>query len=999
MMFSPIKKSGVTLLGLSLLLVSVVSMHAAISVERMRCEYLVNPLGIDETQPRLDWLLTSAGATPHDLKQTSYRILVASSADLLAQNKGDLWDSGDVTSGATTQIAYTGSALTSRARCYWKVQSKLSDGEAIWSKPASWEMGLLKPEDWQAKWIDSSGLPAATTANRPLAIVSASYEAMDGAGAHDVTDLVKGLVKDNKLSVTVGNTQLGSDPALNHVKQLRVVYTTGNDAKHSLSVPESAVLSIPISSQDVPYLRKDFTISKPVARARLYATALGLYELHLNGQRVGDHIFAPDWTDYNKRVRYQDYDVTALLKSGANTWSGFLGNGWYAGHIGNGGYQAWGKVPALFAQLEVTYKDGSVDTIVTDGSWKTHPGPITSSDFMLGENYDAQLEIPGWDEPGLDLKDWAPATERKEQAREIDDQVDQPVRETGERHPVLLKQLNGRWIYDVGQNMVGFVRLKVSEPKGTIITLRHAEMLAADGTIYTANLRGAPSIDIYTCRGGGTETWQPHFTFHGFRYIEVSGVTTQPEATALTAIVIGTDFPHTGQFACSYAPVNQLQSNIQWGMRGNYLSVPTDCPQRDERMGWMGDAEVFCRTGTYNGDVAAFFTKWMVDVDDAQFPDGQFTDVSPSPHGAGGGTAGVPAWGDAGVIIPVTMYRTYGDKRILQKHLPAMKRWIDWDQSQSTNLIRDHGRGNDYGDWLSQGENTPKDLIGTAFFGYSTSLVAEACDAVGDPDAAKYHQLADNIKAAFTKQYVQPDGHMIGDTQTGYAMAIRFNLVSDDLKPKIAQLLADDIKAHGDHLTSGFVGVSYLLPVLCQYGHVDEAYKLFQQDTFPSWLFSVKNGATTIWERWDGWQPDKGFQDPSMNSFNHYSLGSCGEWMFDTCAGIDLDPAAPAFKHIIIHPTPGGTLTEAGATYDSINGKIATKWTLAGSAFNLHVTVPINTTATVILPTSNEGPVLVDGKPPAIQHPPTNAGSALPPVNIDIDSGDYNFTCKLSAAK
>jgi len=590
------------------------------------------------------------------------------------------------------------------------------------------------------------------------------------------------------------------------------------------------------------------------------------------------------------------------------------------------------------------------------------------------------------------------ANERTEPSREIDDQVDQPVRETGERHPKFLKEVNGRWIYDLGQNMVGFVRLKVSEPAGTMITLRHAEMLAADGTIYTANLRGAPSIDTYICRGGGTESWQPHFTFHGFRYIEISGLKEQPPEGALTGIVIGTDFPHTGEFACSSAPVNQLQSNIQWGMRGNYLSVPTDCPQRDERMGWMGDAQTFLRSATYNGDVAAFMTKWLVDVDDAQFADGEFTDVSPSPpqNIQGHGNGMVPAWADAGVIVPWTIYRAYGDTRILEQNLPHMKRWIDWCQAHSTNLIRDHDRGNDYGDWLSQHEDTSKEMIGTAFFAYSTSLVAKSCDAVHDPDAAKYHQLADRIKAAFNQKYVQPDGHLAGDTQTAYCMAIRFDLLPDNLMGRAARYLAANTARHGDHLTTGFIGGSYLLPSLME-GQTAEAYKVFEQDTFPSWLFSVKHGATTIWERWDGWTPEKGFQDPSMNSFNHYALGSCGEWMYDTIAGIDLDPDRPAFKHMIIQPVPGGTLTEANATYDSINGKIATKWTLNGSIYSLHVTVPINTTARIWLPPDSSS-IVVDGhpfpetpKPPEFDYSDTSSVAA-----IDVGSGDYNLTCKLT---
>jgi alpha-L-rhamnosidase len=953
----------------SLLLLSIAQGRGAVTVDRLRCEYLANPLGLDATQPRLDWLLTSPGATPRDLKQTSYHIRVASNPELLAQGRGDLWDSGEVASDETNFIVYAGSALVSRERCYWQVQSRLSDGElTAWSKPAFFEMGLLQPSDWQARWIDTHALDHTIPLKSRLTIIRATYAAMDGPGSRDVTAIVKGLVRDNVLSVNVANDSFGGDPAPNHVKQLTVVYLAGS-AKHELFAPESQTLNIPLASDDIPYLRRDFTLTKPIARARLYATALGLYELHLNGKRVGDHLFAPDWTDYDKRVRYQAYDVTPLLRRGANTWAGFLGNGWYAGHIGNGGYQAWGKVPALLAQLEVTYTDGSVERIVTDGSWKAHQGPITSSDFMLGENYDAQLEIDGWDKPGLDTKDWTSVSERDEKPREIDGQVDQPVRQTGERHPQSMKEINGRYIYDLGQNMVGFVRLKVNEPAGTTITIRHAEMLNPDGSIYTANLRGAPSIDTYSCRGGAA-TWQPRFTFHGFRYVELSGVTSKPAGDAVTGIVIGTDFPHTGRFACDVAPIDQLQSNIQWGMRGNYLSVPTDCPQRDERMGWMGDAEVFCRTATYNGDVAAFFSKWMADVDDAQKEDGEFTDVSPAPQS--GDSSGVPAWGDAGVICPWTIYRMYGDKRILERNLPAMKRWIGWCEAHSQGHLRLSDRGNDYGDWLSQGESTPKDLIGTAYFAYSTSLVAKACDAVGDPDAAKYHQLFDAIKAAFDQQYVQPDGHMTGDTQSGYAMAVRFNLVSADLGPRIGQLLAGNIARHHDHLTSGFVGVSYLLPVLCREGQVGEAYRLFQQDTFPSWLFSVRQGATTIWERWDGWTPEKGFQDPSMNSFNHYSLGSCGEWMYDTVAGIDLDPDVPGFKHIVIHPTPGGTLKEAEASYDSINGWIATRWTLKGSTFSLHVTIPINTTAFIYLPTT--------------------------PAPVEVGSGDYDFTRELTAS-
>jgi alpha-L-rhamnosidase len=936
----------------------------------LRCEYLRNPLGINETTPRLTWILASAGDVPHALAQKSYHILVASSLQLLAQDKGDLWDSGDVASDDTSNIPYAGTALHSRQICYWKLRVVDSGGrQSGWSPPASWEMGLLTPADWSAQWLDAPMATQPPANHGPITILKATYDSPDGKHSKDVRKTLMGWLKNNSLNIGITITTFKGDPAPNEINQLHLTYVM-DGGTNEITASEGSTLIIPQATQSLSLLRKDFTISKSIAKARLYVTALGLYECHLNGRRVGDHLLAPDWTDYNKRVRYQAYDVTTLLSKGGNTLGALVGPGWYCGHIGNGGYQAWGTVPALFAQLEVTYTDGSVERIVTDGTWKIHPSPIISSDNMLGENYDARQEIAGWDTTVLDLTAWQPATVRTEPARELDDQVDQPVRQTGELQPKSYSQpLPGHWIYDLGQNMVGFVRLKISAPAGTVITLRHAEMLNKDGTMYTVNLRGAPSIDTYICKGSGVEIWQPRFTFHGFRYVELTGTPGPPGADAVTGIIIGTDIPRTGEFTCSAPEINQLQSNIQWGMRGNYLSVPTDCPQRDERMGWMGDAEVFIRTASYNGDIAAFFTKWLVDVDDAQTPDGAYTDVSPSPAGRGHGNPGVPAWADAGVICPWTIYEMYGDTQILKQHLPAMMKWIEWCRAHSTNLIRDHDRGPDYGDWLSQGERTPKDLIGTAYFAYSTALVAKACRAVGNTaNAQKYETLAGQIKDAFNQKYVTPDGHIQGNTQCDYAMALRFNLLPDALRPKAGQYLADDVASHGNHLTTGFVGVSYLLPALCLENQFDTAYKLYFQDSFPSWLFSVKQGATTIWERWDGWTPTKGFQNPGMNSFNHYSLGSCGEWMFDTLAGIDIDPDQPDFKHILIHAHPGGNLTHASASFDSIHGKIATDWTLDHGTFSLAVTIPVNTTATILLP---------DGE-----------------TKSPIASGSYHFACK-----
>ena len=657
--------------------------------------------------------------------------------------------------------------------------------------------------------------PAALPRPASVVFTNASFEAIDGTGSLDVTADLNARAQAASFTLTVNSTTFGSDPAYNHVKRLRMAYTYNGLALVKY-VAESAVLNFPADlayPSTVPYLRKSFTLAKPIRQATVYATALGVYELHLNGSRVGDHILAPDWTDYSKRLRYQAYDVTAQLAVGANVLGAQIANGWYCGHIGNGGYQYWGSTPACLVQLEVTYTDGTSERIVSDGSWKMQVSPTLASDFMLGETYDATREIAGWSAPGLDDSAWGEVLLRAEPAHVLNGQVMEPVRELTEISPKTLSQpAAGKWTFDLGQNMVGVVRLKITAAAGTQLTLRHAEMLNPDGTVYTANLRGAPSIDTYICKGGGEEIWQPKFTFHGFRYVELTGVASAPPLDAVTGINFGSNNAQSGEFACSDGFINQLHSNIQWGQRGNYLSVPTDCPQRDERLGWMGDAEVFVRTATYNADIAAFFTKWLTDVTDAQTSAGAYTDVSPSP-GTGSGT---PAWGDAGVICPWTIYQAYGDLRLLGKNYPSMVKWIEWCRANSTNSIRDHARGGDYGDWLSINADTNKELIGTAYYAYSTRLVAKAAAVLGNPaDAATYEALFQTIKTAFINRYVNlANGAVSGDTQCAYVMALKFDLLPDTLRAAVAQLLENDVIAKGNHLSTGFVGVSYLLPVL-----------------------------------------------------------------------------------------------------------------------------------------------------------------------------------------
>jgi alpha-L-rhamnosidase len=970
---------------------------AVLQPTSLHCEYLVNPLGIGETAPRLSWVLESSRRGD---RQVAYQVLVASTPESLAKDQGDLWDSKKVDSDENAHVAYAGVPLISHMACFWKVRVwSVLGGEAQWSSSASWTMGLLKADDWTAKWIDSHDAEAKDDAANPITIEKATYRSVPARASTqpsvsvDVTAKLQSLVTNGALSVTVNAATLGADPAPSVRKELTVEYESRGH-KLETTVRESRTLSIPEASEAVWALRKSFAVKGPVQKATLYVTALGLYEVDLNGQRVGDHVLAPDWTDYNKRIRYQAYDVTSLVRTGDNAIAGMLGSGWYSGHIGNGGFEQYGKSPALLGQLEITYADGSTERVITDGTWKTRQSPILSSDFMLGETYDARKEIAGWDQAGVDESNWESASLREEQARELDSQVSPPVRQSGTISPIKLSEpAPGRWTYDLGQNMVGVVRLKVSAPAGTVLTLHHAEMLNTDGTIYTTNLRGAPSVDVYTCKGGGVEVWQPRFTFHGFRYVELTGLSEKPAMDAVTGIVLGSDTPRTGSFSCSDPRINQLMSNIQWGQRGNYLSVPTDCPQRDERLGWMGDAEVFVRTATDDADVASFFTKWLVDVDDAQTSAGAFTDVSPA-RGTGGGT---PAWGDAGVICPWTIYLAYGDKRLLEQNLPAMTRWVEWCKTNSTNLLRDNRRkrGGDYGDWLAIGAETPKDVIGTAYFAYSTHVVAQAYAAVGDSEnAKKYDELFEQIKAAFNKAYVAADGRIKGNTQCCYAMALKFELLPESLRASAATYLADDVKAHDWHLTTGFVGVSYLLPVLTEAGHVDTAQKLLMQDTFPSWLFSVKHGATTIWERWDGWTPDKGFQNPGMNSFNHYSLGSVGEWLYDSVAGIAWDPALPGYKHIIIHPQPGGGLTSAKAAIGSPYGNISSEWKISEGHFQLDLVIPANTTATVYLPFAGgteSGKAI--GEAEGVRVVKTDGGLSV----CEIQSGTYSFSGVMKA--
>jgi alpha-L-rhamnosidase len=728
-----------------------------------------------------------------------------------------------------------------------------------------------------------------------------------------------------------------------------------------------------------PYLRKTFQAPKAVARARVYATALGLYEIWINGKRVGPDRFAPGWTDYNKRLQVQTYDVTSLVTQGDNAVGAILGDGWFTGKVGYLGRAArYGSGPPhLKLQLELDYVDGQRQTIVSDGSWKTATGPIVAADNLDGETYDARLEMPGWDAPGFADAAWQPATVVVDASRNLVADATAGVEVIQEIPAKTVRATSmGTYVFDLGQNMVGWARLRATAGAGATATMRFAEVLNADGTPYYTNLRGAKATDRYTFKGGGEETYEPRFTFHGFRYVELSGVT-QPPLGAVTGVVAHSAMAKTGTFVTSSAMVNQLQSNILWGQKGNFLSVPTDCPQRDERLGWMGDALIFVRTATFNMDVASFFTKWTRDVDDGQTAGGAFGNVSPSVD-----NSGTPAWGDAGVIVPWTMYLAYGDTRILEEHYPAMVRWVEYIRGVSTGNLWQSSRGSDFGDWLSIQDDTDKAVLASAFYAHSVDLVARAATVLKkDADARTYADLFNAIKTAFVQTYVSPDGTVRSDTQTAYALALRFNLLPDDRRGAAVSRLDANVMRHGGHLSTGFVGVSHLLPALSTGEKLDRAYQLLNNETYPSWGYEIAKGATTIWERWDGIRPDGQFQDPGMNSFNHYSFGSVGEWMYGTVAGIELDEANPGYKRFVVRPRPGGGLTSAKGSLDSMHGPIVSDWTLAAGVFTLRVTVPVNTTAVIYLPYATN--VRESGTAP----PAKNADGGYP-----VGSGTYVFT-------
>jgi alpha-L-rhamnosidase len=871
-----------------------------LTIEQPRVEYKTNPIGIDATEPRFSWKLSSK---TRNTTQKQYLLEVAKDAKF--SKRSVLWSSGEVTSDESHLVEYAGDALMSRQRYFWRVTVTDNHDNVATSAVQSFEMGLLGESDWKAQWIEPE--------------------------------------KD------------------------------GFDVK---------------KQQPASLLRKEFVLKSKIASARLYVTSRGFNEMYLNGQRVGQDVLAPGWTAYQSRFQYFTHDVTNLVKTGPNAVGAMLGDGWYRGFLAwENNRNVYGTKLALLAQLVIKYADGTEQIIGTDDSWKANNnGPVRENDLYNGETYDARMEKTGWNSAGFDESGWWAAQIANHSKKNLVAPAGLPTRRIEEIKPLkVFKTPAGETVVDFGQNMVGWVRFKVQGTAGTKIRITHAEVLDQKGNFYTANLRAAKCEINYTLRGGEPETYEPRFTFMGFRYVRVEGWPTDLTTDQITGVVVHSEMPAAGTFECSNPLLNQLQHNILWGQKGNFVDVPTDCPQRDERLGWTGDAQAFARTATFNKDVAGFFTKWLHDVALDQKADGAVPFVVPDVLRNNTASSG---WADVATIVPWEMYQVYGDRRILENQYQSMKKWVGYIQKQAgeTHLWT---TGFHFGDWLSyRGTDallpepkTDNDFIASAFYAQSARLTAQAALVLSKPtDAAYYGELYEKIKKAFQREFVSASGRLACNTQTAYVLALHFDLLPDNLRPQAVERLVKDIKAHGNHLTTGFLGTPYLCHVLTRFGQNDMAYTLLMQETYPSWLYPVKKGATTIWERWDGIKPDGSFQDVGMNSFNHYAYGAIGDWMYQHITGIQLSKAG--FKIFTIAPKIGGGLTSAKATYQSPFGTIGSSWAITNGQTKVTVNVPANSRAYIVLPNASND---------KMRELATAQQLRFTDKGIEVGSGEYSF--------
>ena len=757
-----------------------------------------------------------------------------------------------------------------------------------------------------------------------------------------------------------------------------------------------------------PYVRKAFTLpaDKPVRSATAYVTAHGMYEAFLNGERIGDAYLTPGWTSYDHRLQYQTYDLTDQLQTGDNALGATLGSGWYRSYLGfQNQKNLYGDDVALLLQLDIQYEDGTTESIRSDSSWTSHTGPIRSAEIYHGEHYDARQEMPGWNQANFDDSAWQKVTTHDYDKDALLATYNEPIRKQETFQPqAIFTTPAGELVADFGQNLVGWVQVRVQGQAGDSITLHHAEVLDKQGNFYTANLRSARQRNSYVLKGGEPETFEPHFTFQGFRYVRIDGFPGELQPENLTAVALYSDMAATGEFSTSHELLNQLQHNIQWGQKGNFLDVPTDCPQRDERLGWTGDAQAFFRTAAYNMNVHNFFAKWMADVAAEQLPHGSVPYVVPNVLGKE--AAGSAGWADVATIIPWEMYQLYGDRRLLAQQYPMMKAWVNYMRDQSQNDLWQSGFH--FGDWLfyrpdddnsGRAAVTDKYLIAQCFFAHSTQYLVNAARALGRAeDVATYTDLLGRVKEAYQREYLTPSGRLVSGTQTAYVLALHFDMLPEALRQQAVDRLVANIRDYDIHLTTGFLGTPYLCHVLSRFGHADVAYDLLMQPTYPSWLYPVTMGATTIWERWDGIKPDSTFQTPSMNSYNHYAYGAIGDWMYRNIAGLNASDSALAYKQSVIKPLLGADLTEGKGALVTEYGPLRSHWQLADTKLTLDVTIPANTIADVYVPANDERSVTEGGVPVANVAEVEVVGQKGNYLHVRTGSGTYCFASSVGDA-
>lgn len=749
-----------------------------------------------------------------------------------------------------------------------------------------------------------------------------------------------------------------------------------------------------------PLFRKQFNSNKKIVRATAYVTSHGLYQAQINGKKVDDAYLTPGWTSYNKRLQYQTYDVTNLLKNGSNAIGVTLGSGWYRGIIGfTNSVNVYGKDIALLFQLDIKYSDGSTESVVSDGSWKSSTGSIVYAEIYNGETIDARKEKTGWELPGYNVAAWTSVKVADFSKESLIATQNELVKKHETFTPVkIITTPKGEKVIDFGQNLVGWVMMKVKGNAGDKITLSHAEVLDKYGNFYTENLRAAKAQDTYILKGGEEESFEPHFTWQGFRYVKVEGYTGALHPENFNAVALYSDMQPTGTFTSSNPLINQLQHNIQWGQKGNFLDIPTDCPQRDERLGWTGDAQVFSRTASFNMNVNNFFAKWLKDVA-ADQQNGVVPFVIPNVLGAAINSTG---WADVATVIPWNMYLVYGDKQILESQYGSMKAYVESIRKVANNNLWNSGFH--FGDWLfyrpdddndGRAAVTDKYLIAQCFYAHSTQLLINAAKVLGNTeDAYSYSVLLQKIKDAFIKEYLTPNGRLVSGTQTAYVLALNFDMLPDSLRGQAALRLVDNIKSYGNHLTTGFLGTPYLCHVLTRFGYSDVAYRLLLQDTYPSWLYPVKMGATTIWERWDGEKPDSTFETPSMNSFNHYSYGAIGDWMYTQMVGLDTYEDGVGYKHIKIQPHIGGGFSFASASLQTYYGKLSSGWKVEGDTISMDVEIPANTTATIFVPSTDVDSIIESTKPLSKERDIKIVGKEDDYIVLNVGSGVYHFSTK-----